>query len=91
MPAPFLQGLGRERIRRDSFHWGYSKIEQFTGAKYVSHGFSHSGSVVSRLGELTVDDLREKTIWPARMNAVAGGIKFLLSAPYPAPILHFEG
>jgi hypothetical protein len=89
MPALFLQGLGRKRICRDSFHYGQREIKQFAGTKYVSHRLSYSGTVVPRFGEQAVDDLREKPIWPVRMNAIARGIKFLHRAPYPAAILHY--
>src|SRR5215469_807300 len=84
MPTPFFQGFSRERICCDCFHYGQSEIEQLAGAKYVSHSFSYSGTIIPGLGEQTVDDLREKAIWPVRENAIARGIKFLHRAPYPA-------
>ena len=89
MPSPLFQGLGRERICRDRFHQRQSKIEQFTGSKYVSRRISYSSAVVRRLPEQAVDDLCEKAVRPVRMNAVAGGIKFLHCAPNPAAILQY--
>ena len=46
MLTPFLQALSGERICCYTFHYGQSKIEQFAGAKYVSHGLPYSGTVV---------------------------------------------
>ena len=52
--GPFLQGIGRTRIGRDSFHEGQSEIEQSTAAKYVGRRFSYAASVVPRLDQKTV-------------------------------------
>ena len=88
--AAFFQGLGRKRICCDGCHQGQSEVEQFAGAEHVRHRISHSGTVVPRLGEQIVDDLREKAIWPVRMNAIAGRIKLLHCAPYSAAVLHYR-
>ena len=87
--SPFPQGIGGERVCRDSFHDGHCEFEQFTGAKDVSHRASYSRTVVVRFREQTVDNPGEKAIGPVRVSAIAGGIKFLHRAPHPAAILHY--